>query len=290
MPKKQKTLRMILPQWQGGVNPDYLFGAELLAFIAPPGKTDETVSVVVNDDFAAPLAEENGVAGEQVLLDQLEETARILAIRQPDKLIVFGGDCSVSQAPFDYLSGKYGDRMGVLWLDAHPDISTPATTTHSHEMVLGNILGRGAPRFAEQMKHPVAAERVMYGGLVEEELRPMDEAVRSLGLRVASPAALAEDSGPVIEWIRETGITSLAVHWDLDVVSPDDFRAILPAKPYLKKEDFGAAVGELTLAQVVRLLGDVNAHAELVGLCIAEHMPWDAMNLRKALGSIPIFS
>lgn len=283
------TLRMVLPQWQGGVNPDYVFGAEVLAFIAPPSKSAETVRVVVNEDFATPLKKENGVDGESVLLAQLEETARILELKTPDKVIVFGGDCSISQAPFDYLSGKYGKKLGVLWLDAHPDISSPAETSHNHEMVLANIMGHGAPRFAEQMKHPVDAKRVMYGGLIEEELRDMDSAVRSFGIRIATPEDLAENSRSIINWIKENGITSLAVHWDLDVVSPEDFRAILPAKPYLRKEDFGAAVGVLTLAQVVRILGDANAYAEIVGLCIAEHMPWDAMNLRKALGNISIF-
>lgn len=284
-----KTLRMLLPQWQGGVNPDYVFGAEMLAFIAPPSKTDETVRVAVNEDFDQPLKRENDVDGGGALLTQLEETARILERKAPDKVIVFGGDCSISQAPFDYLSGKYGERLGVLWLDAHPDISSPADTAHAHEMVLANIMGHGAPQFVQQMKHPVDASRVMYGGLIEEELRAMDGAVRSFGIRIATPKDLLENSQPIMDWIQEKGLTKLAVHWDLDVVSPEDFRAILPAKPYLSKEDFGAAVGELTLQQVVRILNDVNTHAEIVGLCIAEHIPWDAMNLRKALGSIDIF-
>lgn len=28
------TMRLLIPQWQGGANPDYAFGAELLNFIA----------------------------------------------------------------------------------------------------------------------------------------------------------------------------------------------------------------------------------------------------------------
>lgn len=34
--EKKKTLRMIFPQWQGGINPNYVFGSELLAYIAAP--------------------------------------------------------------------------------------------------------------------------------------------------------------------------------------------------------------------------------------------------------------
>lgn len=283
------TLRLVLPQWQGGVNPDYVFGAELLAFIAPSSKTDETVRVIVNEDFDVPLITENGVAGEKVLLAQLDETARILELKHPEKIIVFGGDCSISQSPFDYLRGLYGDDLGILWLDAHPDISTTEDTTHSHEMVLGNIIGRGAPQFAARMEHPIDAKRVMYVGLIEDQLRPMDKAVHSLSIRVATPADLTDNTDSIIKWIQANSIKKLAVHFDLDVLSPDEFRSILPAKPYLKREAFGAALGTLTLDQTVRILVDANAYAEIVGLCIAEHMPWDAMNLRNALRKIPIF-
>lgn len=285
-----QTLRMLLPQWQGGVNPDYVFGSEVLAFIAPPSKTDETVKVVVNEDFNTPLQTLNGVDGETALLAQLEETVRILELKSPDKIIVFGGDCSISQAPFDYLSGKYGEKLGVLWLDAHPDVSSPAETSHNHEMVLANIIGHGAPQFVTRMKYPVDTKRVMFGGLIKDELRDMDHAVHSLNIRIATPEELTESSQPIIEWIKENSITHLAVHWDLDVVSPEDFRGTYPAKPYQKKEDFGVAIGQMTLEQVVRIFGDVNDHAEIVGMCIAEHMPWDAINLRKALANISIFN
>ena len=38
---QQKTLRLTYPQWQGGVNPNYVFGADLIAAIAPSSTTDE---------------------------------------------------------------------------------------------------------------------------------------------------------------------------------------------------------------------------------------------------------
>lgn len=31
----KKTIRLLMPQWQGGNNPNYSFGAELLAWLAP---------------------------------------------------------------------------------------------------------------------------------------------------------------------------------------------------------------------------------------------------------------
>lgn len=49
--EKKKTLRMVFPQWQGGVNSDYVFGSELLSHIAPLGTSDETVEIKVDRNF-----------------------------------------------------------------------------------------------------------------------------------------------------------------------------------------------------------------------------------------------
>ncbi len=288
MGQNKKTLRLLLPQWQGGNNPNYAFGAELLAYIAPNSNTSETIEMSVDKDFEKKLKVENGVVGEQVLFKQMEETAKILEEQQPDRVIIFGGDCSMDQVPFDYLNGKYSGKLGVLWLDAHPDVSTPNDMPRVHAMVLGNLLGNGAPQFAAKVKNPVSLSHVMYAGLIEKDLRDEDKPVKELNLRLAGPDELKENSQPIIDWIEENQIEYLAVHFDLDVLTPKDFRSILPAEPYL--EDFDAAIGEMTLAQVVRVLKDVSTKAEIVGLGIAEHMPWDAINLRKSLSEISIFN
>ncbi|UPO89971.1 arginase family protein [Niallia sp. Man26] len=285
----KKTIRILLPQWQGGNDPRYAFGAELLAHIAPKSKTSETFEVAVDKDFGKKLEVENGVIGEQVLFKQMEDTARILDEQQPDRVIIFGGDCSIDQVPFDYLNGKYTGKLGVLWLDAHPDVSTPNDWPNVHAMVLGNLLGKGAPRFASKVKNPILTTHVMYAGLIEKDLGDKEEnTVKELNLQFAGPDELRDSSQLIIDWIEKNQIEYLAVHFDLDVLSPTDFRSILPAEPYL--ENFEPAIGEMTLAQVVRILKDVSTKAEIVGLGIAEHLPWDAINLRKALSEISIFN
>lgn len=120
----KKTLRLTFPQWQGGMNPDYVFGSELLAAIAPPSISAENAVIKVNKDFGSQYLKHDGIDCGAVLLEQAKEAEKILEERQPDKVIVFGGDCSVRQVPFDYLKGKYGEEIGLLWLDAHPDCST----------------------------------------------------------------------------------------------------------------------------------------------------------------------
>lgn len=174
--------------------------------IAPNSNTSETIEVSVDKDFDKKLEVEDGVVGERMLFKQMEETAKILEERRPDKVIIFVGDCSMDQVPFDYLNGKYDGKLGVLWLDAHPDIATSNDSTNAHEMVLGNLLGHGAPQFAAKVKNPVFLSHVMYGGLIEKDLRDRDKLVKELNVRFAGPDELKEHSQPIIDWIEENQI------------------------------------------------------------------------------------
>lgn len=45
----------------------------------------------------------------------------------------------------------------------------------------------------------------------------------------------------------------------------------------------------MKLSQVCKVLKDVSQKTEIVGLTMAEHMAWDAINLRKTLSEISIF-
>ena len=44
----------------------------------------------------------------------------------------------------------------------------------------------------------------------------------------------------------------------------------------------------MTMAQIVRLLNDVAAVADIVGLGVTEHMPWDALALKTMLNDLPL--
>lgn len=285
-----KTLRLVFPQWQGGNNPNYVFGSELLSHIVPQSNKAETIRVAVEKDFSQELPLENGVIGESGLLEQLAEAERILVEKAPEKVITLGGDCSISQAPFDYLHGRYPESLGILWLDAHSDMSTIKDSTRGHMMVLGNLLGHGAPQFAEKVQYPFKVEQVMLAGLKYEELRPCDHQVDDLKMNYLTPAELAEDSQLLIEWINQNQFKQLAIHFDLDVLSPQDFRSINPGKPYLDLEKFPAPIGTMTLDQIGRIIQDVSEKTEIVGFSIGEHLPWDAINLRRTLESVEIFS
>jgi arginase len=282
-----KTIRLLMPQGQGGNNPDYGFGARLLAWLAP-SSDDPLIEVPI--DPPATLALEDGILGRATLLRQMRAARDILAEHRPDRVVVFGGDCLVDQAPFAYLSELYGDSFGVLWIDAHPDVATPKERQHGHTMVLGSLLGQGDAEFAAEVPVPLAPERVMLAGL--GRLSPQEAAfIESHNLPQISPEELAKGHAKVLDWISRAGIQHLAIHLDLDVLDPTLFRALSFGKPPMEASHLaGLRTGKMNFAEVAALIAGASAHVSVVGLGITEHLPWDALNLRNLLGQFPILT
>ncbi|RMO77663.1 Arginase/agmatinase/formiminoglutamase [Pseudomonas syringae pv. primulae] len=282
-----KTLRLIFPQWQGGNNAPYHFGAQLLAWLAPDAD-GPVEQVIVAQPSGQALEVENGIVARKALLEQLQHARQLIDRHQPDRLVVLGGDCLVDLAPFAYLNERYDGDLAVLWVDAHPDVMTPADFEHAHAMVMGNLLGEGDADFVDALKRPIKPANVMYAGL--QETQAMETAfIKRLGLRSAGPQALAHSSEPVLQWLKETGARRLAIHLDLDVLDPALFRSLLFAQPGIPADCFeGVAQGKMTIEQVVRLLTDVADVVDIVGLGIAEHMPWDALALKNMLARLPL--
>ena len=196
--KKTKTVRLVYPQWQGGVNPNYAIGSEILNLVLPKGKNTETLEVPVDKNFDKKLEIKNGINEETAILKQLQCAFNMLETKNPDKVITLGGDCSVSQPAFDYLHGKYPEKTCIVWLDAHPDISTPKDFEHEHAMILGNLLGDGAPNCSKIVKNKFKYEQVMYGGLIHKKLLPYEEKyLKEKNLKYAIPEDLKENTNKI---------------------------------------------------------------------------------------------
>lgn len=282
-----KTLRLNMPQWQGGTEPAYRFGAELLRWLAPAHEgPEETVAVPAASE--QPLEIERGIKARTALLSQARAARAAIERRQPERIVTLGGDCLIDLAPMAYLNRRYDGKLGVLWIDAHPDIMSPAEFSHAHAHVLGMLLGRGDEEFTAEVERKLDPARVMIAGMsawTQAEGRILQE----LGIRHTPAADIATGSQPILDWIRVEGISHLAVHFDLDVLDAAHFSPLLFNKPDQPQGTFdGIVQGTMRLEQVVRLLQDVSAACDVVGLAIAEFLPWDMLRLKNALASLPI--
>ena len=140
--------------------------------------------------------------------------------------LVLGGDHSVALGTLSGLAGVHG-RGGVLWIDAHGDVNTPATSPSGnvHGMVLAAALGRGGELFesAAWTLPALDPDRVALIGV-----RSLDEGerrlLRELGVKVFTMSDV--DRLGVERAVRESlahvaGPGYVHVSLDMDVVDPD---------------------------------------------------------------------
>ena len=140
--------------------------------------------------------------------------------------LVLGGDHSVALGSLVGMA-KVRGAGGVVWVDAHGDLNTPATSPSGnvHGMVLAAALGLAGDSFSRD-GWPLPADEV--GKIALVGVRSLDEGelelVRRLGAKVITMSEI--DRIGVEPCMREAiahaaGAAFLHVSFDMDVVDPD---------------------------------------------------------------------
>jgi arginase len=123
----------------------------------------------------------------QVCAELAKETA--LAVREGAVPLILGGDHSLSAGSVAGVATalhERGQRLGLIWIDAHADINTPSSS-HSgnvHGMPVAHLLGLGDESLSHlSSAHPaVSADKLVYVGL--RDVDPAEQAlIRELGIR-----------------------------------------------------------------------------------------------------------
>jgi arginase len=142
--------------------------------------------------------------------------------------LVLGGDHSVALGTLGGLASSSGSPGGVLWLDAHADLNTPANSPSGnvHGMVLGAALGLDRTSFKSDAGPLPAVDPARTVLLGTRLLDPGEkQAAHDLGLRVITMSEI--DRIGIERAVREaleriSGGGSVHVSLDLDVVDPEE--------------------------------------------------------------------
>lgn len=288
--ENQTTLRLIYPQWQGGIVahwvPDipaddvsrgYYLGSHLLNFLAPQSG-QRTVEVPVSLDIN-DREEENGISSYQAIFRQTKAALEILNDESPERIITLGGDCSVSIVPFTYLAAKYPDDVAIIWIDAHPDVTLPYDDYKGyHAMALTACLGLGDKEIMNTLPAKIDASKALIVGLRSWD-EGMHERQSELRIKGLSPQEVADNNNPVMDWLKNTGVSRVVIHFDMDVLDPAEIIAAIGTDP-----------NGMKIAEVVRLINDISSTYDLVGLTVAEPMPRVAIKLRNMLEQLPLLN
>ncbi|MFC4906078.1 arginase family protein [Actinomadura gamaensis] len=214
-----------VPQWQGSRSPKapkLVEGAARVAALAG----GEHVRVTTGETLA-------------------ETAARVRAVLPGDgPTVTAGGDCGVELEPIARAVRLHGDRLTVVWFDAHGDLNSPESSPSGafHGMVLRTLLGEGPPDLVPST--PLHPSQVAFSGVRSLDPAEADFLDRT---RWGDLADLRDDA-------------VLYVHIDLDVL--DGFTSVGYPEPD------GLPAAEL-LSQVEHLA----SRHQVVGLGITEYAP-----------------
>jgi len=229
---------VVVPQWQGSGSSRAMRlvdGADAISGDLPSASTR-----IVGVPLEAGDAEGSGVHRLSSVVMVRDNLRRELAsVTTP--AITIGGDCGVEVGAIGHVLDQRepGDDVAVLWIDAHPDLSTPKTS-HSHAfhaMVLRTLLGEGPAQLVPANPLPVS-QVVLVGTRAADP--DEQEFLENSGAAVIAPDAFSAET--LIAAVAATGATSVYVHIDLDALDPGEFDGIGYPEP------FGLAAGDLVVA------------------------------------------
>ncbi|HEU4728109.1 MAG TPA: arginase family protein [Kofleriaceae bacterium] len=260
---------LVVPQWQGyaaGDGPGR--GARAIAAALGAPGPDHVVDVPAWHALGAVARGE--VLGLDEIAGQVGAALGWLDAAEPGRLLVIGGDCGSDFAPIVWQAGRADGELGVLYLDAHADLNTPATSPSGrfHGMILRAVMGEAAPALAALHRRPLGAAQVVLAGTRDLDA-PERDYLEASGIRTWSPAAISD--GSVLAAVRAHPARRWHVHFDLDVLDPEDFPDVTVPTP-----------GGPTLAAVTRLLEGLVATRDVVSLAVTEHVGGEASARRVA--------
>lgn len=281
-----KTIRLLYPDFVSGGLETYFFGANLLQYILPQNENQEEYKVKIEAPSGKKYTITDGIYGKEEVVKGIKEAMKILEDVNPDKVITIGGNCVVSQAPFDYLHGKY-ENLGIIWIDAHPDVSTVNDGyPNAHAFVLGSLLGEEETKITKLMKNKkFTSDQVLYVGL--QEIHKYQEKFlkeKNINYKIQTDEFLTNEE--IKDFIKK--FDYILVHLDIDVLDENLFHSTYFANKELVGD--GSGSGKMTMEKLSEILSVIDKNANVVGFTIAEYLPFDEHKLNKMFSNISMFT
>ena len=156
--------------------------------------------------------------------------ASLASLREGALPLVLGGDHSLAAgsvaASADWLRQTSGQPLGLIWIDAHGDMNTPATSTSGnvHGMPLAALLGGEPSELASIGTNPsISPQHTVLIGIrnidAEERQQILASGIHTFTIKDIDRAGIAAIAERAVA-IATSGTGGLHVSLDLDVCDP----------------------------------------------------------------------
>lgn len=188
------------------------------------------------------------------------------------------------------MNRNYSHNIGIIWIDAHPDISNPTIFYNEHAMVLGNLLHRGDPVIQAEVDSPLRGSQIYYAG-IQEPTEDEKVLINKAGIEYKVQDGLTLNFDKIKFWIQQNKFEHIYIHLDMDVMDPNpqNFYATYFNNPELHDIPDNASTGKMSRKSVWKAVENLSKSFDLVGLTIAEYLPWSAYQLQNLMRNTSIF-
>lgn len=247
------------PIWQGaGGRYGYARGAGVLRAIAKDFLP--VVDVAVDDADCSPTRDQ--VVAFDTLKRHFAKAEAVLA-HMPMPRLVLGGDCVADYMAVSAALATYGEKMALVWIDAHPDINTPITSPSGnfHGMLVRAFMGEGPAELTALVPQKMTSDQLFYVAIRAED---MDEEefriIREKNIFTLSVEEVqAGRFNRLVDALHARGFSHIYLHLDSDVLDMTDYPQAVVAVP-----------GGISAKAAVSLLRRLRAEFPLAGGAITE--------------------
>src|SRR3989344_475159 len=193
------------------------------------------------------------------------KTAVEKAAKRGEKVLVIGGDHAVGFGTVAGASAVY-KRLGVIYIDAHPDANTHETTISGnvHGMVASAMLGHGHEMLTSLFPRFVKPQHFLFAGLKDFDQAEIDYIKEH---QIPSYTALdiaTHGLAPVAEAVERLSLMVDAVWVSMDMDSIDERYAPGGAR---------TSPDGLTRREVLGLAHHIGRRCNVIGMDISEMVP-----------------
>lgn len=206
--------------------------------------------------------------------------------------LIVGGDHSIAMGSVSACLNRFGERMAVLWIDAHSDVNTPATSTTGrfHGMPIAALSAMPSGDNADwgRLLDALGPTRLQMERMAWLGLRDVDPPERKL-IRdhpecMATTMAHVDRYGLLWElrrldgWLRASGATHLWVSFDVDSLDP----ILAPGTGTAVTGGFSYREGHLIAETLYEMLNADGCPYQLAGVDVVEVNPLVDMHNQTA--------
>ena len=146
-------------------------------------------------------------------------------------------------------------------------------------MAVTAIMGKGDKGIISELPAKINPDKILFVGLRDWERQQIKDRQEEYGIKHLAPEDVSKDSSKILDWLKSTGAKHVVIHFDMDVLEPDEIIAAV-----------GVVPDGMKIEEVTRVINDIAKEYDIAGLTVAEPMPRTAIKLKNMLRQLPLMS